>query len=42
MAILRIGIVILVRPNKKGCKRGLAAPMYPQGEFSGATNTCLF
>ena len=42
MAILRIGIVILVRPNKKGCKRGLAAPVYPQGEFSGATNTCLF
>jgi hypothetical protein len=27
MAMLRIGVVILVQPNKKGCKRGLAAPI---------------
>jgi hypothetical protein len=32
----------LIPPNKKGCKRGLAAPMYPQGEFSGATNAYTF
>jgi hypothetical protein len=41
-----MGLVIFVQPNKKGCKRYLAAPMYrlegPSDIWARATNALLF